>query len=282
MAGRGGPLVLPGSNFEVVNSGRIITDGDLAIGVALGFGGDGFNNAVDGQIVNSRVIETVGDGAAGVVMIGDGHHLTNSGRITTDGGTFLGPPVELRAAGVLVSGDDALVENTKKGVIESLDAGSAAVELNVLVRAGLSNADTSSILENFGRIEGVGDAVLGGAGEETVINHGRIVGDVDLGAGHDTFVFAKGGTLTGDLVLGGGDDEVVVENGSGTTNIANFAAGASSNDVIDLSAFFSNFAELDAANDLTGTDVVIALDNNDTLVLTNLQGALNAGDFFFL
>jgi hypothetical protein len=88
--------------------------------------------------------------------------------------------------------------------------------------------------------------------------------------------------LGGNLDLGGGDDTVRIENGSGTTNIASFAAGASSNDVIDLSAFFSNFAELDAANDLTGTNVVIALDNNDSLVLTNLQGTLNAGDFFFV
>ena len=140
------------------------------------------------------MIETEGDGAAGVVMIGDGHHLTNSGRITTDGGAFVGEPVGgLRAAGVVVSGDGALVENTRTGVIESMNADSAAVELNVLERAGLPAADMSSTLENFGLIEGAAVAVLGGAGQETVINHGRIVGDVVLGDGADTFVFGKGG-----------------------------------------------------------------------------------------
>jgi hypothetical protein len=284
MVGRGGPLDEPGLNFEVVNAGRITTDGDLAIGVALGFGGDGFNRAVDGQIVNSGVIETSGDGAAGVVMIGDGHHLTNSGRITTDGGAFFGDPVgELRAAGVVVSGDDALVENARTGVIESLNADSAAVELNVLDRDGLSNADTSSTLENFGRIEGT-VAVLGGAGEETVINHGCIVGDVNLGTGDDTFVFAKGGALNGDLILGGGDDVVVIENGSGTSTIADFAgAGVADGDRIDVSVFFSTINELKAESVQSGTDVVVALDQNDTLVIENVQlSTLNSSDFIFV
>ena len=102
----------------------------------------------------------------------------------------------------------------------------------------------SSQLENFGLIRGAGTAVLGGAGQETVINYGRIVGDVVLGDGADTFVFGKGGTLAGDLFLGGGDDLVVIENGSGRTDIADFAAGASGGDVIDVSAFFLSFGEL--------------------------------------
>jgi hypothetical protein len=103
-------------------------------------------------------------------------------RITTDGGAFVGDPVgEMRAAGVVVSGDEAVVENTRTGIIESKNAASAAVELNVLERDGFPTADLSSSLENFGLIKGAGVAVLGGAGEETVVNHGHIVGDVDLG-----------------------------------------------------------------------------------------------------
>jgi hypothetical protein len=109
---------------------------------------------------------------------------------------------------------------------------------------GGAAADTSSTLENFGLIEGAGVAVLGGDGKEEAINHGRIVGDVNLGGGDDKFVFAKGGVLTGDLDLGEGNDLVVIENGSSTTHIAGFAAGTESNDVIDVSAFFSNFEEL--------------------------------------
>jgi hypothetical protein len=274
-----------GLNFDMLNTGHIVTDGDFAIGVSLGLSRGGLGPATDGQVVNSGVVETNGDGAAGVAMIGDGHHLTNSGRITTDGGAFAFRSdtldVTLHAAGVVVSGDEALVENTRTGVIKSEDAGSAAVELNIVERAGLPASATSSTLENFGLIKAAAVAVLGGAGQETVINHGSIVGDVDLGDGSDTFVFGHGGTLAGDLFLRGGDDFVRIENGAGTAHIADFAAGAAGGDVIDVSAFFSSFGELQAHSKQQSNDVLITLDHNDKLVLENVQlGALNADDFF--
>ena len=275
------PLGELGLDFEIVNAGRITTDGDLAIGVALGVGRFGFANAADGQIENRGVIETVGDGAAGVLMIGDDHHLTNSGQITTDGGEVDGPLGLFRAAGVVVSGDDALVENTRKGVIESKDADSAAVELNVVERDGpCPIADTSSHLDNFGLIKGAAVAVLGGDGQETVVNHGRIVGDVVLGNGDDTFVFGKGGTLSGNLFLGGGDDLVVVEDGSGTSRIADFVAG--SDDQIDVSAFFTDIDDLMAHSRQSGDDVVINLDQNDQLVLSNVQLSGLQDNFLFV
>jgi hypothetical protein len=75
---------------------------------------------------------------------------------------------------------------------------------------------------------------------------------------------------------------VVIANGPGTTRIGHFAAGDSSGDVIDVSAFFSSFDELtDHIISQNDTDVVIALDGNDTLVLADLIGALNALDFWF-
>jgi hypothetical protein len=267
-----------GDGHLISNFGLIETEGNLAFGMTLGF-----PPASNGKIVNSGVLETVGDGAAGVVMIGNGHQLINSGQIRTDGGTFQSAAHgEVQAAGVLVSGDDAVVVNTRTGVITSENAGSAAVELNVLERDGLSNADTASTLDNFGRIEGA-VAVLGGDGQEQVINHGRIVGDVDLGAGDDEFVSGKSGILIGDLILGGGDDHVLIENGAGTTRIADFVAGDSTDDDIDVSAFFSNLDDLKAESEQIGTDVIIALDHNDTLVLVGVQlSTLNVDDFSFV
>ena len=135
------------------------------------------------------MVETEGDGAAGVVMIGDGHHLINSGRITTDGGAFDSEAMVYCAQRVCSCQETTrCVENTRKGIIRSENADSAAVELNVLERDGLSNADTSSTLENFGLIEGPMSRSSAVPAQETVINHGRIVGDVDLGGGADTFV----------------------------------------------------------------------------------------------
>jgi hypothetical protein len=172
--------------------------------------------------------------------------------------------------------------NTSTGVITSRDVDSAAIELNVLERGGLTNADTSATLENSGLIEGA-LAVLCGDGKETVINHGRIVGDVDLGDGDDTFVFGGGGTVAGDVFLGDGNDLVIIENGSGRAVIEDFVAGNASGDQIDVSEFFSSFGEVTAHSQQRGSNVVINLDNNDTLVLSNVQlSVLTGGDFLFV
>ena len=283
MAALGGPGGAVGLDLEILNKGRIETDGDLSVGILLGVARFGYNPAFDGLIVNRGVIDTEGGGAAGVLAVGDGHHISNSGRISTDGGVLdAGPLGLLSAAGVIVSGHNALVENARTGLIRSADAASAAVEMNIIERTGLVVADTSARLENFGLIKGVDVAVLGGAGEEMVINRGRIVGDVDLGDGADTFVFGKGGTVASTVFLGGGDDLVRVKNGAGEAEVADFGAGGSGGDVADVSSFFASFSELQSHSHQSGDDVVIDLDHNDRLVLMNVQlSALNAGDFLF-
>jgi hypothetical protein len=273
-----------GLDMEVLNAGRISTDGDLATGIALGLNPDGFRPASHGAIVNRGTVETSGDGAIGVALIGDRHSLANSGRIASDGGAADSASTIglLRAAAVVVSGDDAVVKNTHSGVMRSGNADSAAVEMNVVERDGVVVAETSSRLENLGLIRGAAVAVLGGAGEETVVNRGRIVGDVVLGAGDDSFVFARHGQVVGDVFLGAGNDHVRVDNGAGRAAIADFTAGASSGDVVDVSAFFSSFGALKSHAVQHGADVVIRLDHNDILVLEHVQrSALTAGDFLF-
>jgi hypothetical protein len=272
-----------GSDLEIVNTGRISTDGDLSLGIFLGVTPFEYRPAFDGTIVNRGTIETEGDGAAGVFVVGDRHHITNSGRISTDGGVFDNGPLGLvSAAGVIVSGDEALVENTKSGVIRSDNAASAAIELNVQEFAGLPAADLTARLENAGLIRGAGIAVLGGAGEETIINHGRIVGDVDLGDGNDLYAGGNGCSVAGDLVVFGGDDRVVVAKSLGTLRIADFEAGAAGGDVVDVSDFFSDFGDVLSHASQNGGNTVIALDHNDRLVLENTQlSALDAGDFQF-
>jgi hypothetical protein len=153
--------------------------------------------------------------------------------------------------------------------------------LNLIDRAGVANAQLLSLVDNWGLVKGVDVAISGGVGQETVINHGQIVGDVVLGDGNDTFVAGKGGTLTGNLFLGGGADLVRVENGSGATDIADFVTAGSTHDKIDISSFFANFNDLIAHSQQISNDVVITLDHhNDQVILQGVQlGALNAGDF---
>jgi hypothetical protein len=275
---------------HIVNAGHIVVDNQgmpngemMGIGVGLGAG-----HAVsrDGTIENRGLIEARGDGAAGVKMtgfpdggrVGDIYHLTNTGRITTDGATLFDFQ---SAAGVVVSADDAVIDNTRSGIIESKNATTAAVELNVHVFGPI--AGLSSLLENEGTLKGVGIAVLGAEGEETVINRGRIIGDVDLGDGNDTFIFGKRGSLQGDLFLRGGDDLVCVDKGAGIARVADFVAGDTSGDAIDLSAFFASFSEIEARISQNGSDVVINLGHGNRLVLEQVQmSQLNANDFLFV
>ena len=98
----------------------------------------------------------------------------------------------------------------------------------------------------------------------------------------DMFVFGKGGWFSGELFLGGGDDFVRIEKGAGPAHIADFAAGATSGDVIDVSAYFSSFGSLTAQSSQHGNDVMIHLGHKDQLVLEHVSlSALNAGDFLF-
>lgn len=280
IAGNGGLFFPAGQDIVIVNDGRVSTHGDAAVGVALGVNDFGIGTAVDGTVENHRSIVTDGDGAVGVLMIGSGHHLVNSGLIATDGGAFSSELTgELRAAGVAISGDDALVENSRSGVIESMNPNSAAVEMNVIERDGFPTAEMSSRLENSGIVKGASVAIQGGAGQERVVNHGQIVGNVMLGGGDDTFVFGKGGHVVGDVKLGAGDDHVVVENGSGVSHITDLSTG----DTVDVSAFFSNLSQL--ANHIAqqGSDVVVSLSHNDTLILEHTQIAnLHLQDMFLV
>ena len=283
-------LGIVGTDLEIDNTGHVTTDGNLGFGLSLGLtsvpqlgGFLGFIPAEDGVILNKGSVQTHGDGAAGVVLCGTGNQLINSGRIIADGGQFDGDPFgPFQAAAVVVTGDDALVQNGKSGVIQSKNTDSAGIEINIIERDGLSNADTSCRLENSGLIKGAGVAILCGAGEEIVINYGRIVGDVVMGDGADTVISGKGGMIRGSLVLGGGDDIVFIEDGSGTTRIADFGAGDASGDVVNVAAFFSNFSDLQSHCSQRGNDTVITLDRNDCLVLQNTQvTALSDGDFAF-
>lgn len=290
----GGPI-----GVHVSNAGTIETGGDLDAAHIFFPAGIFLQTGADGEASNSGAIRTQGDGAAGIHFVSNlGGEVTNSGVIETFGGLsdviapFGGVSGDDGAVGVNAFGANVVVRNTRTGVIETHDPDSPAVTLNghdIAVDPDLPDlfpaivaADTAARLENDGEIRAVQTAVRGGAGDETVVNRGLIVGDVVLNDGADTFVFGRGGVLDGDLMLGGGDDLVIVQGGSGTSRVADFEAGAASGDVIDLSAFFSSFGELQSHIQQSGNDVVIDLHGHDALVLANVQlAALDVGDFLF-
>ena len=114
-----------------------------------------------------------------------------------------------------------------------------------------------------------------------MINRGRIVGDVYLRGGDDTFVFAKGGVLTGELDLGAGDDVAVIANGPVEPDCELRGRRLERRRHRRIGILLSYDELTDHIISQNNTDVVIALDGNDTLVLANLTGVLDALDFWF-
>jgi Ca2+-binding RTX toxin-like protein len=117
---------------------------------------------------------------------------------------------------------------------------------------GVGNSSDNTLIGNA-----IGNYLLGGAGND--ILNGGLGGDVLFGeVGADTFVFGVG---TGGDVIG------------------DFAAGT---DRIDLSAFFSSFAEAQANFIQNGNVGAINLGNGDLVVLHNVtMNQLAATDFIF-
>jgi Ca2+-binding RTX toxin-like protein len=92
-----------------------------------------------------------------------------------------------------------------------------------------------------------------------------------------------GGLGNDDLDGGAGNDLFVFANFTGQDTVQDFTAGAGTEDVLDVSDFgFADLAQLLAASDDQGgtADVVIDLDNNDSVTLVGVRIAhLHEDDF---
>jgi len=65
-------------------------------------------------------------------MCGSDNQLINSGCIIADGGEFDGDPLgPIRAAAVVVTGDNALIQNCRSGIHMSGNTGATALGLNI-------------------------------------------------------------------------------------------------------------------------------------------------------
>ncbi|MFN0194287.1 MAG: calcium-binding protein [Aestuariivirga sp.] len=136
----------------------------------------------------------------GAIMVGGtGVHVTNSGAITgvssIENGSLAG------GYGVAVEGSGTVVVNSGTITTDSIDT-RAAVDL-------ITTAGQTAQLRNTGTIQSGAIAVDCGAGNETIINGGTIVGDIVLGDGTDSYD-GRGGTLLGQVRGGLGDDTYII------------------------------------------------------------------------
>jgi len=124
-----------------------------------------------------------------------------------------------------------------------------------------------------------GDGTLsGGDGNDTLLG-GNGSDDLVGGAGNDVLI---GGDGNDGLTGGVGDDLFVFDDGEGIDTIADFEAGAGSDDVIDVTAVrnIDSFAELQAKFSDNGTDTTIQLDAENSIVVLGVTVAdLHQDDF---
>lgn len=175
----------------------------------------------------------------GVHIIGDGVEIDNDGKILADtdhavvldGTLFL----QLTNSGVIATkGDTAAIEG--KGVTMGSITNEAGGKIGVINFAAGSGAITiinnGSIAADVGVIPkgiGFGDA------SDSLINRGKIGGDVYFGDGDDTGDFRKG-TIGGHIILGGdGDDTFIIDDAA--TKIYEFSADGA--DVIKTTVSFT-------------------------------------------
>lgn len=225
----------------------IFTEGNEVVnhGTIRAEGTHDFGIALEGSNnhgVNDGLIQATGEQARGVLFFGEGHTFTNAGRIEATGVDSIG----FRFAGENELGTDG------------------------------------GIFTNKGIVTAAGLAVFGSDANEHIVNRGTIVGDVDLGAGDDTYLAGSSGHLEGTLTLGDGHDKVTVERHGGNLAIGDFAPVGDSQDVLDVSAFhLHSFADLMSHATQAGADVILTLAGDTHVTLQGMTlGSLNVADFF--
>ena len=217
-------------NNTISNGGAITSSGSYGIGALGG------NNVITntGTITSSAAYgiyafnanNTISNGGAitadsvGIYAIGGSSEVTNTGTITSSHsyGIYAGSGnntvsngghVVTASDGIIAPGPGNLIANSGSVVTSSTLATEAAVNI-------VSLAGASSRLVNNGELASQLNAVLGGAGNETIVNRGTMDGNVDLGKGADLF---KGwfGAVDGEIhggigfdTIGGGAGEDVI------------------------------------------------------------------------
>jgi hypothetical protein len=244
----------------MINYGQIHTAWDGSYGMAVLVGGN--------VAKNYGTIRVDGVFSFGMALNADGNHGENYGTVLATGD---------QSRGVILEGQDLTFAN--HGTIQTSGADSIGVRFS---GEDLPGTDGGTFT-NYGKIVSAAWAVKGAFADDHFVNHGSLIGDVYMGAGDDSYVAGKGGSLSGALTLGDGDDLIVFEKGGGKLVVTDFAAGAGTDDVIDVSAFgFATFDQIMAKASQSGSDVILKLGAKDQIVLEKVSiDSLSSDDFTF-
>jgi len=222
---------LVGSDSAYILEGvTVAATGEDAFGIYAA-GGTSHQIAVYGTVISDLeyAIELFGTGndvfiaRTGSVYGYSGLYINPGSNVNVEGSVKAA-----HGAGILIQAGDNFINIGPTGTLTSEGTGvivngfyggtnSKVVNSGAIITTGndfshgvnfSSEAGQENQLVNFGIISATGHAVEGERGNETVINHGRIEGDVDLGAGNDLFK-GGGGSVDGDIRGRGGNDTLI-------------------------------------------------------------------------
>ncbi len=263
-----------------------------------GFGADILNGGIGLDILNGdNGNDTLNGGDNDDILSGgNGADLLNgdAGADNLDGGS--GDDVLNGGDGndTLAGGNQADTLNGDAGN-DTLNGGFGADILNGGIGLDILNGDNGNDELNGGNDD---DNLSGGNGSD-VLNGDAGSDHLDGGSGYDTLNggdgddtldggrqddFLNGGTGNDVLTGGNGDDRFVFAANFGHDEITDFQDTASVNDVLEFSnTLFADYVDLMAAASQIGSDVVISLDQDNSVTLRNTQlGTLDEADFSFV
>ena len=172
--------------------------------------------------------------------------------------------------------DDAIVGSEGNNVIEG---GGGADWIN-----GAGGRDTVSYAHSSqgvrvdlsGQdIEGVGRGWGGDAQGDRLLSIENVIGSQH----NDTMIGTRGDNV---FTGGNGVDTFVFDRFIGNDTITDFRANGSNHDIIQFRGVFDDFNDLMAHAERSGHDVVIHIDDHNSITLQGVQlGSLDAGDFLF-
>ncbi|WDU59959.1 autotransporter outer membrane beta-barrel domain-containing protein [Pseudemcibacter aquimaris] len=207
--GNSSSLVLSGTGYTINNSGIIgkynneVSD---EAGIFLNTASSTLTNSVGGEIYGNFY----------GVFSNQNELIYNHGLISATGASS-GQGVVLADGGTI---NNYAGNGTTTGVIKGDLHGVFIVDGGIIINSGLISgtngngiwAEGETTITNFegGSIVGGTVAINGGAGNQDVINHGSITGDVNLGAGSDTYYAILDGAYSIDGIVDGGSDEDTV------------------------------------------------------------------------
>lgn len=288
-------LNLDGDNVTVNNRGSIVGTGDQRNGT-LYVDGTGDNISINN--IGRGVIDAgEGNSGSGVsIQVGTAGGLSDGGDDTetsvdvVNNSLIQGRGTENVPAGLRLFVGSGLEASTFTGDITNETSGVIASEedAGILIEEGIT---FNGQINNSGLISGGNGLAInaaGALGDISLINgiDGELEGAVVLGEGNDTLV----NNSSDDLNITGGGGNDILTGGEGV-NTYNFALSSgedtitdfqTSQDVLDLGAFFADSSEALGVTTQVGADAFIDLGDSNSITLADIDAsALTADNFSF-